>query len=279
MSDGTGEHAVVCGVDGCRGGWVVACIVAAADAGVWQGGAEVVPLALSLAVIPRLAESALLHDAACITIDMPVGLASRAVPRPRSCDRLAREMLGPGRGTSVFSPPCREALSSASYREALEINRAVLGTGISKQTFNITAKMREVDEWLASGPPTLRERVAEVHPELSFLHMGRALSGDMELPPPPPKKHPAGQLARYKLLRAVGLAGKGQGAGSLRRMADALREQHAGAVRSDDILDAVAAAWSGLRKLRGEAFTLPAAAETGRPEERDERGLPMHVTV
>jgi predicted RNase H-like nuclease len=266
-------HAVVCGVDGCRGGWVVARVAAVPDAGNFRRGVDVMPLALSLSVIPQLAGAAVLADAGCIAIDMPVGLASRTTPRPRACDRLAREMLGPGRSASVFAPPCREALAATSYREALEVNRTVLGTGISKQSYNITTKMRELDSFLEALPLADRPRVVEVHPELSFLHMGRIISGDAELPPPPPKKHPAGQLARYKLLRAMGLAGKGQGAGSLRRMADALREQHGSMLQSDDILDAVAAAWSGLRRLRGQALTLPASAEF------DERGIPMQMTV
>jgi predicted RNase H-like nuclease len=272
VTDAAG-HAVVCGVDGCRGGWVVARINALPEAGNFQRGVDVLPLALSLSVIPDLADAAVLHDAACIAIDMPVGLASSARPAPRACDRLAREMLGPGRSASVFAPPCREALAATSYRDALEVNRAVLGTGISKQSYNITAKMREVDAFLAALPVPQRSRIIEVHPELSFLHMGRIISGDVELPPPPPKKHPAGQLARYKLLRAMGLAGKGQGPGSLRRMADALREQHGASVQTDDILDAVAAAWSGLRRLRGQALTLPASVEL------DERGIPMQMTV
>ncbi len=253
----------ICGVDGCRAGWVVAGVTTNPSG----------PHHIQLRIISRLADDPALSTSACIGIDMPIGLPSAAHPTARKCERLARELLRPTRSASIFSPPCREVLAAADYKAALAINRAVLGVGISKQSHNIVPKILELDTWLATLPKPARGRIVEVHPELSFLHLARESSGDPAAMPPPPKKTAAGQAARLGLLRSTGLAGVSRSQSSLSRQVAALRAGRSADVAVDDILDALAAAWSALRHARGESVCLPSEAE------HDQCGLPMRIVV
>lgn len=106
----------VLGVDGCRAGWVVA---GAAD------GPVVVPAFVDVL--------ALAGDDSIVGVDIPIGLAEAG---PRACDMEARRLLGRGRGSSVFPAPSRSSLAWSTWADA---------TGMSRQTFNILAKVREVD--------------------------------------------------------------------------------------------------------------------------------------
>lgn len=60
-------------------------------------------------------------------------------------------MLGPGRGSSVFPVPCRQAVHSETYHEASKINKEVLGRGLSKQGWGIVPKIREVDAFVVNN--------------------------------------------------------------------------------------------------------------------------------
>lgn len=117
------------GVDGCRGGWVVATDD---DLVVVAGFGDV------LAVVDGI-----------VAVDMPIGLP--ALGERRACDVAARKALGPRR-SSVFPAPSREALAASSFAEV---------TGLSIQAWNLVPKVREVDDaW--------EPRVREVSPELAF---------------------------------------------------------------------------------------------------------------
>jgi len=253
----------ICGVDGCRAGWVVASVTANPSG----------PHHVQIHIVSRLADDPALLTCACVGIDMPIGLPSTARPAARRCDRLARELLSPTRSASIFSPPCREVLGASDYKAALVINRAVLGVGISKQAYNIVPKIAELDTWLATLSAPSRGRIVEVHPELSFLHLARKSSGDLKALPPPPKKTAAGHAARLSLLQSGGLASVNRSPVSLSQQITALRRGRARDFAVDDVLDALAAAWSALRHARGESICLP--GERG----RDERGLLMQIVV
>ena len=88
----------------------------------------------------------------------------------------SRRLLGK-RGSSVFAVPCREALSARTYRQACRINQRILGVKLSIQTWNIAAKIREIDTWLCTNPK-LQPKIRESHPELCFwaLAGGHAMS-------------------------------------------------------------------------------------------------------
>jgi predicted RNase H-like nuclease len=108
-------------------------------------------------------------------IDIPIGLTESG---PRECDLIARKLLSP-RGSCVFPAPIRAVLNCETYEEANLTSIAIQGKGISKQTFAILPRIKEVDDLLAKRPD-LHRKVFEVHPELCFA----AWSGSPELPEP-----------------------------------------------------------------------------------------------
>ncbi|MEY2582990.1 MAG: hypothetical protein QOE09_2839 [Ilumatobacteraceae bacterium] len=158
-----GDTTNIAGIDGCRGGWIIA-----STEGV-RVVAELTLVGLDLA-----------------GIDMPIGLIDGP---PRTCDVEARRYLGP-RGSSVFPAPPRAALGCGDYKAALAIARVATARGISKQTFNIMRKIAELDRLIGESDES---RVIEVHPECAFL----ALNSGEHLPS---KKTAAGQAVRRHLL-------------------------------------------------------------------------------
>jgi predicted RNase H-like nuclease len=152
---------VFVGVDGCRAGWLCVSLD--------HGGAWDVHIYES---IEPLIET---WSAATILIDIPIGLPGRLTP-VRACDQQLRRLLGPRR-SSVFSPPCREALGCESYEEASRINRSIIGVGLSKQSWHIAPKIAQVDAYLRRMPH-MRRRIRESHPEACFriLHKGTTLN-------------------------------------------------------------------------------------------------------
>jgi predicted RNase H-like nuclease len=165
------------GIDGCRAGWFA---VALAGYRLWQAG-----------LYPTLAElSAAFSGTALILIDIPMGLSSRG---RRRCDLEARKLLGRRHASSIFPPPCHEALAAADYREACTVNQYVLGVKLSRQTYNIMPKIQEADQWRRS-PDGNGFLIRESHPELAFwaLAGGKALESG--------KKTAQGKEERLRLL-------------------------------------------------------------------------------
>ncbi len=182
------------GVDGCRGGWV------GAFAHFSQRGD------LQWLYLDRHSSFAEVLEAArrvaVLAVDIPIGLLDVPHPGGRGCDRLARAQLR-GRRGSVFTPPVRAALGARSHREAQRRN----GTGLSRQSFNILPRIREVDRLLT---PRLQQRVFEAHPELAFARLA-------DRPLRHSKKSAPGRAERLRLLaRRLGLSTR------------ALRALHAG---------------------------------------------------
>lgn len=153
------------GIDGCKGGWIVA-----SDRGV------VVHATLQL------------ERFSLVGIDMPIGLVDGP---PRACDQAARKYLERA-GSSVFPAPPRAVFSCTDYPHALASARAATGRGISKQTFNIVRKVAELDRLIVESN---QHRVIEVHPECSF----KTMNGDKNLLS---KKSLEGRVSRRRLLSA-----------------------------------------------------------------------------
>ena len=223
----------VAGLDGCRGGWVVARL-------------DTRGRTLSIG----FAETWAAFDPAGIArtaVDMPIGLADRG---PRACDLAARALLPKGCKPSVFPAPRRYMLDCPDWPAAHALGRRREGRGLSKQTWNITGKIAEIDRAIR---PADQDRLFEAHPELLFHHLNawRAL---------PRKTHPEGQEARRALLARCGLELPA-------RLPAALR----GAARLDDLLDAAACALVAERILKGTAQRLPDDPP------RDSRGLRMEI--
>lgn len=140
------------GIDGCKAGWFY---IGFNDRGYVGSG-----------IYQSISElSDFKNSAQCILIDIPIGLVSEQVDE-RTCDKLARAALGHPRSSSVFPAPSRDALPIKDFQKASQVNRKSTGRGLSKQTFNIMPKIREVDAFLRSEPH--KKKVRECHPEVGF---------------------------------------------------------------------------------------------------------------
>ena len=232
---------LVLGVDGCRAGWC--CVLVDADGGV-----------VIETLVRATFRDVLGSPATIICIDIPIGLLDR--PGQRACDVEARRMLGRRRASSVFSPPSRRALSWADYRAASDVNLQLTGRRLNKQSFNISPKVREVDELMKPGK---QERVREAHPELSFASLNGGLAVTAN------KKTKAGREQRWRLLRAV-LSGLPRDA--------ALSANLRGRCQPDDYVDALACAWTAVCGARSTARRIPLEPEFDEHELRMEMWLP-----
>lgn len=231
----------VAGLDGCPDGWIV----------VVDGGDGT----LSTRVACSFAD-ALWHlpSDAIVAVDTPIGLTDE---EQRACDRAARKLLGWPRRCSVFSSPVRDVLGVREYRAACDAHRSIDGRGMSKQSFAIMDKIEDVDTVLRSGPDDLRERVVEVHPEVSFC-----LWNDGE-PMAHAKRRAAGRAERRRLIEA-------EWPGLLGRLEDEL-DATSGRYAVDDLYDAIAALWTARRVRHGAACTFPVEPP------RDACGLRMAI--
>lgn len=139
----------VLGIDACKMGW---CVVGRMnDALVWGCYESIKEVITAYPDVERT------------LIDIPIGLSSDRFTR--TVDQKARTYLDK-RKSSLFSPPCRKAVYASNYKDALELNRKITGKGISVQAYNISAKIKEVDQWLNTEPKDIE--VFEAHPELCF---------------------------------------------------------------------------------------------------------------
>lgn len=138
--------------DGCPDGWLYVLEV---ENGQFEAGIAS-DLAAALTLLP---------GDAVVAIDFPIELTETG---GRACDKAARDLRGWPRRTSVFSSFVRAVLGIGSYREACDAHRAIDGRGVSKQSFAIMAKIAEVDAVLTARASALRDRIVEVHPEVSF---------------------------------------------------------------------------------------------------------------
>ena len=163
------------GVDACKKGWFA---VALDRQGNWNIGIfkDVVDFWSAF------------QNASLVLIDMPIGLP---YCEKRKCDIETRKLLG-RRASSVFPVPCRKALQVKTYGQACRINQQAMGVKLSIQTWNIAAKIVEVDRFLRNNKMAQR-RIRESHPELCF----RALAGGH--PMAYSKKKPQGFSERYSL--------------------------------------------------------------------------------
>ncbi len=228
------------GVDGCPGGWLS---IALDDRGGWHVAVD--QHFRGVWERWRAAES--------ILVDIPIGLPDEGAER--ACDKAARKVLG-ARRSSVFPVPCRAALDVPSYSAASEINRTRTGRGLSKQTWAIADKIREVDRLLAYELAA-RRVVREIHPEVLFWALNGGAS--MEYP----KRTPAGRQERLAVLT--------RHYPRTTEVSDYVeRVLNRSLVAPDDVLDALGAAVTA-RLGRSGLSTIPAVPA------QDSTGLPMEM--
>ena len=172
-------HTPYAGIDGCRAGWF--CVRLGCND---EWNFSLIDDAGSLVKVA--------HSSKLVLIDIPVGLIESGRDE-RQCDRLARQLLGPRRGSSVFPSPARPALAARTYAEALLVNRRKTGRGISLQAWNIMPKIREIDDLLTEHR-SLIGVLRESHPELCFWGLNSRVPLGVN------KKKPAGREQRLQLL-------------------------------------------------------------------------------
>lgn len=204
-------------MDGCKGGWVAIAI----DKRGFVEGRKFGDFEDLMAA----------HASAkVIAVDMPIGLVDK--PK-READQAARDALK-GQASSVFNAPPRAALSAKTYERANAISRRVCKKGMSKQSFALFEKIRQVDVYQSD------RRIFEVHPEVSFrlMNEGRRLLS---------KKSWGGLRARLALLVAEGIV-----------LPTSLGDADLAGI--DDVVDAAVAAWSARRIAAGTARSFPPKA-------------------
>ena len=228
------------GVDGCRAGWF-AIGLEAEDS--WQ-----------VNTFPDVSSLWDHHQqASLILIDIPIGLKAEGRAE-RRCDPVARKLLGPRR-SSLFPAPCREAIYASSYQEACDVNQRLTGKRLSVENWNIIPKIREMDCFLSDNS-FAKGRIREIHPELCFWALA-------DRPMQHAKKRSEGLLERTQLLQSI----HPQIADIIAYALSTYRRKD---VARDDILDALAAAVTGL--MGGDNLvSLPQEPEF------DERGLRMEM--
>lgn len=238
---------IVAGVDGCRGGWIVV------TRSLGDPGTAKAYLRATIAEVLALEPKPVLF-----ALDIPIGLPERGGAGGRACDVAARRVLG-GRQSSVFAVPSRAAVMCSDYQEACRVALATSDPPrkVSKQTFNLFPKIREVDAVIT---PPLQNRVFEVHPEVAFWALNEEVALDE---PKKVKSQPYGPgiELRRRLLAAAGYSRSFLASQPFAR-------QSAG---PDDLLDATANSWSASRIARAAARRFPADPPL------DGRGLRMEI--
>jgi predicted RNase H-like nuclease len=180
---------------------------------------------------------------AAVSIDMPIGLSADGL---RQADAEARRFIGPRR-SSVFPPPPRDLLEAPHDYTGLNALAKSIRAGLSRQTFNIIPKMRELD---AAITPALQRRLRESHPEVSFCALqGECLRFN--------KRRREGRANRRELLASV--------------YGPSVQDWKPPGAAMDDLYDAAVLAWTASRVARGEARSLPVVPEY------DARGLRMEI--
>jgi predicted RNase H-like nuclease len=232
------------GVDGCRGGWFAVWIT---EAGVWSHRTfESIDLLFGQ-----------LGDASHILIDMQIGLVDEGT-QGRRCEAEGRKLLGSARRSSIFVSPSRLSLAASTYGEASRINQEMTGRKLSKQTWWIMPKIREVDE-LMDARPEARNRLFEVNIELLFWALNESR------PMKHYKKTARGFSERMQLLNHWFPQ-------STDLYEDALGSYLRKDVSRDDIVDALSAAVSSF-VTKGELQEIPVERQI------DSKGLPMRMVV
>lgn len=228
------------GIDGCKLGWFY---VGLDDTRAFRTG-----------IIRNIDEiTEWLEQAELILIDIPIGLLDEGTSE-RLCDLAARRMIKP-RGSTVFPAPARSAIAETTYEAGSAENYRRLGRKLSKQSWAISAKIREVDDFLRTERRS--GKVREMHPEVAFCALNDGL------PVMSSKKSREGFVERLSVLQ--------RHYADARSVVEAARtetplKKH---LQNDDILDALAGAVtaSGHPNL----LTLPPDPPV------DAEGLPMEI--
>ena len=143
----------IAGIDGAKGGWL--CV----------SGYEDNHKELRLEKFEYFSDIES-RDFDLILVDIPIGLDIDLKKGGRIVDNLARKSLLANK-SSIFNAPSRLVLNAKNYEEANKINKSK-GMGLSKQSWNLVKKIREVDSYIKKKNETI---IFESHPEIIFQTM------------------------------------------------------------------------------------------------------------
>ena len=137
------------GLDGCRYGWVCC---------------QIQDKKISFVLLKHISDITKLNSS-IMFIDIPIGLGDKKVKR--TIDVELRKLLSKNRKSSVFTPPIMEVLEVENYKIGNEISKKISGKGISIQSWNISKKIKEVNDFLLTKN-SYQCNLFESHPELCF---------------------------------------------------------------------------------------------------------------
>ena len=141
------------GVDGCKDGWIAAIYD--------RGSFEI----KKYSSVDELVEANKNYNE--LLIDMVIGLQSnKDEVRP---DNAARALI-PGRTSTIFAVPARQAVYAETRAAIREANKSALDKDLPAQAIAIIPKMRELDEFLQENPAH-KNRLKESHPEVCFSRL------------------------------------------------------------------------------------------------------------
>lgn len=222
----------IAGVDGCPGGWIL----------VTRRNTELPVAKLCKSFREVISET---RDCKSVMVDIPMNLNEG---RFRVVDAKAKEILKKiGRGSSVFMAPVKEAIekpviyaSNEDYNRISSINEKYTGKKISRQTFCLINKIREVN----CGDP-LPDTIHEFHPELVWSRF----VNDKKFPS---KKKQDGENRRLKILEEA-LNVSCEELNRIIKQAGPKSKVH-----RDDVIDALAGliAAGDPQKIQGEHATI-----------------------
>lgn len=194
------------------------------------------------------------HDADCLLIDIAVGLPETEQTGLNRPDQELRNRL-PGKKSSVFNTPCRQAVYCVDKQKAKALNIQFLGKSLSEQSLGFSPKIREVDEFLFDNPQYIG-RLRESHPEYNFavLNHGRPLLS---------KKNADCGIDERKLILSQYFIPAEKALYEIRAQYPKLL--------IDDFVDAMVLAVTGYVGMQNGFITIPEQPQ------KDSRGLPMEI--
>ena len=229
----------IAGIDGSKGGWV--CV----------SGYKNNYLELEFEKFEKF-NDILSKRFKLVLVDIPIGLDVELVKGGRLVDKLARKELLTNK-SSVFNAPSRLTLDAKNYEEANIINKNQ-GMGLSKQSWYLIKKIKEVDEFIKR---TNSINVFESHPEIVFQTMKKNKVSTK-------KKNSDGILERKELLEKNGFR---------KSFIEKFLFAKDSFYKKDDFIDACSLFWSANRVAKKKELRIPNKIS------KDSEGIIMQIRV
>ena len=226
------------GLDGCRCGWVCC---------------QIQDEKLSFVLLKHISDITRLNST-LMFIDIPIGLGDKKIKR--TIDIELRKLLSKSRKSSVFNPPIIEVLNTENYKMGNELNKKITGKGISLQSWNISKKIKEVNDFKLSKESN-KMNLFESHPELCFESLNKN-------PLMHSKKTDKGILERLDIINKYILL-------SPNKIDEFYRKFKSNILKKDDIVDAAVLALSA--KLWNKNGKCKITQEIS----RDSNGIPFQI--